>query len=99
MLMGAWDLCFEKWKIGSENVTDRSRGELQPQRIKHSTSFVVKVPGDILMSQLSKGNHDSGVVVDKPMVEVSKSKECLDVLNFLGFQPVEYSLNFGRVHR
>jgi hypothetical protein len=68
MLMGAWDLCFEKWKIGSENVTDRSRG-------------------------------DSGVVVDKPMVEVSKSKECLDVLNFLGFQPVEYSLNFGRVHR
>ena len=50
------------------------------------------------MGKLREGNDDVGVVVDESMVKVRKSKEGLNVLNFLRFRPIGNGLNFLHGH-
>ena len=50
------------------------------------------------MGKPREGNNDVGVVVDESMVEVCKSKEGLNVLNFPRFWPIGNGLNFLHRH-
>ena len=50
------------------------------------------------MGKPCERNDDVGVVVDKMTVEVRKSEEGLDVLNFPQFRPIGNGLNFLRGH-
>ena len=50
------------------------------------------------MGKPREGTNDVGVVVDESMVEVCKSKEGLNVLNFPQFRPIGDGLNFLRGH-
>ena len=50
------------------------------------------------MGKPCERNDNVGVVMDELTVEVHKSEEGLDVLNFLQFRPIGDGLNFLRRH-
>ena len=47
---------------------------------------------------MSEGNNNVRVIMDETMIEVSKTKERLNVFNFLGLRPVKDSLYFAWGH-
>ena len=60
--------------------------------------FWRKVPRNALMIGTSKWNSDVGVVGYESLVEVSKTKKRLHILDFLRFRPILDGLNFGGRH-
>src|SRR5882724_1362660 len=61
-------------------------------------ALIRKVPGGTLAGKTCKWNGDFGISINETMVKVGKNKEGLDVLDFLGFQPVLDDLDFLQGH-
>ncbi|KIM53887.1 hypothetical protein SCLCIDRAFT_137927, partial [Scleroderma citrinum Foug A] len=66
--------------------------------VESGATVVGEFPRSVFAGKPHERNDDVGVVVDKTMVEVRKSKEGLDVLNFPQFRPIGNGLNFLRRH-
>ena len=50
-------------------------------------AFWGEVPNNSFSGQMCERNRDIGVVEDKSSIEVSESKEGLNILDFAGFRP------------
>ena len=78
---------------------DWSRSEGLLQEVESRVTIIGEVPRSIFAGKSCEGNDDVGVVMNEATVEVCESKERLDVLNFLQFQPVRNGLNFIHGHK
>ncbi|KIM70394.1 hypothetical protein SCLCIDRAFT_100382, partial [Scleroderma citrinum Foug A] len=67
--------------------------------VKSGATVIGEFPRSVFAGKLHERNDNVGVVVDETMVEVRKSEEGLNVLNFPRFWPVGNGLNFLRGHR
>ena len=54
---------------------------------------------DSLPGEAGEGNHNVRVLMNEVAVKIRKTKEGLDVLNFMGFGPILDSLNLLHRHR
>jgi len=77
---------------------DRCGGESGLEGIECTMTIIGEVPSGALAGQAGEWNDKIGVIIYKPAVEIGKTKEGLDVLYFVGFQPVEDSLYFIASH-
>ena len=66
--------------------------------LKGSLARIGKIPGNIFTSETSEGNNNVRVIMDETTIEVSKTKERLNVFNFPGLRPVKDSLYFAWGH-
>ena len=80
----------------SEN---RSGGKSLLQEVESRATVIGEFLRSVFAGKLCERNNDVGVVVDETTVEVHKSEEGLNVLNFPRFQPVGNGLNFLCRHR
>ena len=77
---------------------DRGGNKTGFKVLKGSLARVGKIPGNIFMSEMSEGDNNVRVIMDETTVEVSKTKERLNVFNFPGLRPVKDSLYFAWGH-
>jgi len=61
---------------------------------KGRIALIGKVPGGTLEGKMHKWNSDFRISINEMMVEIGKTEEGLDILDFLGFQPVLDDLDF-----
>ncbi|KIK37628.1 hypothetical protein CY34DRAFT_92415 [Suillus luteus UH-Slu-Lm8-n1] len=67
------------------------------RNIRHPMRFPAilrEVPRNILAGKLGEGDDNIRVVEDEPAIEISESKEGLNILDFPGFRPVNDGLDF-----
>ena len=62
--------------------------------LKGSLARVRKITGNIFLGKASEGNDNVRVIMDEMTIEVSKTKERLNVFNIPGLRPVKDSLYF-----
>ena len=74
---------------------DRSCGESLFKCFKGGMALIGKVPGATLLGKTHEWNGDLGISVNEATVEVGKTEEGLDVLDFPGFRPILNDLDFG----
>src|SRR6267154_1174757 len=67
---------------------DWSSGKGFLEEVKGIPAVVSEVPLNRLPRETSKRNHDVGIVVDEATIEISETKEGLNVLNLLRFRPI-----------
>src|SRR3977135_4551481 len=67
---------------------DRSGSEGGLERLKGRTALIVEKPRSTLPGEPGKRNDNSGIVGNKPSIEVSESKEGLYILNLPCISPV-----------
>jgi hypothetical protein len=77
---------------------DRGGGKHGLEGLKGRAAFRIKVPQDILPGQPIEWSSDSRIILNKLVIEVSKSQEWLDIFDFARFWPISYSFDFGRIH-
>ena len=85
-------------KTRNEAGKDRSTSEGFLECSEGFLASVVEDPWNILACELDQRYDLIGVFGNEPTIEVTKAKEGLDVLNFLGFGPFENNPNLLRVH-
>src|SRR5882724_7379182 len=73
---------------------DWSCGESLFKCFKGGMALIRKVPEGTLVGEARKWNGDFGISVNEMMVEIGKTKERLNVLDFPGFWPVLDDLDF-----
>ena len=61
-------------------------------------AIVIEVPWVIFACKPGERNHDVRIVLNKTVVEIGKSKEGLDVLDFTWFRPIADNADLCRVH-
>src|SRR5467141_358010 len=61
-------------------------------------ALIGKVPGGTLAGKTRKRNCDFRISINEMMVEVGKTEEGLNVLDFLGFGPILDNLDLVRGH-
>jgi len=61
-------------------------------------ALVGEGPRNLFAGEAGKQEDDVRVMVDKSLVEVGKSKEGLNVLNFSGLRPILDDFDLGLVH-
>jgi len=77
---------------------DQSRGKGLLQGVESGATLIGEIPRRSLAGQMGERNNNVGVIMNEVMVEVGKSEERLDVLDFAGFWPVLNSLDLLRRH-
>src|SRR5882724_7608695 len=77
---------------------DWSCGESLFKCFKGQTALIGEVPRGALVGKMRKRNSDFRVSENEMMIEVGKSKERLDVFDFLGFWPILDDLDLVRGH-
>ena len=80
--------------IGTPLGENRSGGESFLKGVKSVLAFLSPSPLDILAGQAGEGNGDVGVSRDETTIEVGKTEEGLDVLDFPRSWPVQDNLDF-----
>src|SRR5882724_7679744 len=73
---------------------DRSCSESLFKCFKGRMALIRKVPGGTLVGKMHKWNSDFGISINEMKVEIGKTEEGLDILDFPGFQPVLDDLDF-----
>ena len=90
-----WSISFyDELSIGNSISENRSRGECFLERIESIRTGGVKLPRNILLGEVCQCNDNVQVVKDEPAVKVCETWEGLNILDFLGFQPVLNNLYF-----
>jgi len=84
--------------IGDPMSKDRSGGKGLLQGVESRATLIGEIPRRSLVGQVGERNNNVGVIMNEVMVEVGKSEERLDVLDFVGFWPVLNSLDLLRRH-
>jgi len=72
---------------------DRSRGKGLLQGVESGVTLIREIPRRSLAGQVGERNNNVRVIMNEATVEVGKSEERLDVLDFVGFWPVLNSLD------
>src|SRR6267154_1077571 len=72
----------------------RSSGEGGLESGESSPTIVGEVPRGIFASKTSEGNHDVGVVINEPPIEIGEAQEGLNVLHLARLRPVTDRLDF-----
>ena len=88
-----------KQSVGNPMSEDRSRSESLLQEVESRATVVSEFPRSVFVGKPRERNDDVGVVMNETTVEVRKSEEGLNVLNFPQFWPVRNGLNFLHRHR
>ena len=74
---------------------NRGKNKIKFKMLKGSLTGIRKIPRNIFPSEASEENNNVRVIMDETMIEVSKTKERLDVFNFPGLRTVKDSLYFA----
>ena len=92
-------ICFNN-KGHTRHPTGEDRGGNKAgfEVLKGNFARVRKIPGNIFMGEASEGNDNVRVIMDEKMIEISKTKERLNVFNFPGLRPVKDSLYLAWGH-
>jgi len=61
-------------------------------------ALIGEVPRGTLVGMMSEWNSDFGVSIDEMTVEVDKTKEGMNALDFPGFRPILDNLDFVQGH-
>jgi len=79
--------------VGDPMSKDRSGGKGLLQGVESGATLIGEIPRRSLVGQTGERNNNVGVIMNEATVEVGKSEERLDVLDFAGFWPVLNSLD------
>src|SRR5882724_7191563 len=77
---------------------DWSCGESLFKCFKGRTALIGKVPGATLLGKTCEWNSDLRISINEATVEVGKTKEGLDILDFPRFWPILNDLDFVQGH-
>src|SRR5882724_4061558 len=86
--LSVWDPMGKDWSCG-ESLFKCFKGRM---------ALIGKVPGCTLVFKEHKWNGDFRISINETMVEIGKTEERLNVLDFLGFQPALDDLDFVQGH-
>jgi len=73
---------------------DESRDKYLLARVESITTGRVKLPRNVLPGETCQWNDNVQIIEDKPVIEISKAQERLNVLDFLRLQLVLNNLYF-----
>src|SRR5882724_5775581 len=94
-----WDLAWgANHDTGIQWVRTRAVVKGFFKYFKGRMALIGKVPGGTLAGKTCKWNSDFRISINEMMVEIGKTEEGLDVLDFLGFWPVLDDLDFVQGH-
>ena len=74
---------------------DRGRSEGVFEALESNATVIRKLPRDSFPGKAGERNHNLRVLMDEAMVEVCKTEEGLNVLNFMGFRQAWIALIFS----
>ena len=77
---------------------DRSGSEGFLEAVEGCSAGIIEVPVGTFAGEPGEWNSDLGIVLNEMVVEISKSKEGLNVFDFMRFWPILNSLDFVSSH-
>ena len=85
-------------RIGLIMGKDGSCHEGYFEGIERMPTLLGKVPRGVLSGEPSEGDHDVGVIINEPTIEIGEAQKGLDILYPSGLRPVADGLDFVLGH-